>query len=156
MVFALAWRPIAGELLSSAEEPKGENNWLFDEKMKPFGLRKKDILRKNEEFQRVYTAGSRLYGDRFAVIYAPNMQQHSRLGISVQRKAGNAVRRNRIKRIIREVFRLNRSLFPRNADIVITVKPGFSANSYNDFYTMFSTLIHTQANMDAECNSSLH
>lgn len=47
-----------------------------------------------------------------------------RLGIAASRKVGPAVQRNRIKRLIRESFRLNRELFPGNADIVIVVKRG--------------------------------
>jgi ribonuclease P protein component len=50
----------------------------------------------------------------------------SRLGISVHRKVGNAVRRNRIKRIVRETFRLHREIFPQSSDIVFTVRPEFS------------------------------
>ncbi|MCI5120194.1 MAG: ribonuclease P protein component, partial [Candidatus Electrothrix sp. AUS4] len=49
----------------------------------------------------------------------------SRLGISVPRKVGNAVQRNRIKRIIREAFRLHRDVFPQGSDVVFAVRPGF-------------------------------
>lgn len=56
----------------------------------------------------------------------------NRLGISVQRKAGNAVRRNRIKRLVREAFRQNRELFPKHCDIVVTIRPDFVLNSYAD------------------------
>lgn len=46
---------------------------------------------------------------------------HARLGITVTRKVGNAVRRNRIKRVVREVFRRNRQAFPA-ADLVFVAK----------------------------------
>jgi ribonuclease P protein component len=74
----------------------------------------------------VYRAGRRFHGNGFAVIVLANSQPWNRLGISVHRKAGNAVRRNRIKRLIREVFRCNRSCFPGQSDIVITVRPNFA------------------------------
>jgi ribonuclease P protein component len=38
---------------------------------------------------------------------------------------GNAVRRNRIKRIVRETFRLHREIFPQSSDIVFTIRPEF-------------------------------
>ncbi len=109
--------------------------------MKTYGLPKTSLLRKSREFNRVYQCGNRLRGDGFAVIYLNGEQQETRLGISVQRKVGNAVRRNRIKRIIREVFRLNRHLFPSNSDVVIAIRPGFSAYSTADFYAMASAVL---------------
>lgn len=47
-----------------------------------------------------------------------------RLGITVSRKVGNAVVRNRAKRLIREAFRATRSLWPADVDLVVIVKRG--------------------------------
>jgi len=66
------------------------------------------------------------------MIFLPNEESYNRLGISVHRKTGNAVRRNRIKRLIRESFRLNRDQLPPSCDIVFTVRPGFAINSLVD------------------------
>lgn len=74
----------------------------------------------------MYRAGTRLRGKGFAVIYLANALPWSRLGVSVPRKVGNAVRRNRIKRLLRETFRLHREQFPARSDIVITVRPDYS------------------------------
>ena len=94
--------------------------------MKRFALPKSSLLKKTAEFNQVYRRGSRLRGEGFTFIYLSGDQPVSRLGISVSRKVGNAVRRNRIKRIFREVFRLRRDIFPRTSDIVIAVRPEFS------------------------------
>ncbi|PID71889.1 MAG: ribonuclease P protein component [Desulfobulbus propionicus] len=101
--------------------------------MKPLGLPKTGILRKNREFNKVYHAGKRVYGDNFVVVTLPNQYAWSRLGVSVPKKVGGAVRRNRIKRIVREVFRLNQHIFPENSDVVIAIRPGFKARSSNEF-----------------------
>lgn len=74
----------------------------------------------------MYRQGQRLSGNGFALIFVANALSVNRLGISVVKKTGGAVSRNRIKRIIRETFRLHREIFPQSCDIVVTVRPGFS------------------------------
>ncbi|MEA2116336.1 MAG: ribonuclease P protein component [Thermodesulfobacteriota bacterium] len=91
-------------------------------------LPKNCLLRKTGEFNQVYRRGQRLRGNGFALIYLPGDQPVSRLGLSVHRKVGNAVRRNRIKRFVRETFRLHREIFPQSSDIIFTVRPEFSLN----------------------------
>ena len=78
------------------------------------------------------------------LICLTNTKLHSRLGISVQRKTGNAVRRNRIKRLIRETFRLHQQLFPASSDIVFAVRPGFSLNSLQAVQTAVAELFDRQ------------
>jgi ribonuclease P protein component len=76
------------------------------------------------EFRRVYDEGQRRNGPHFAVFYRPNGMAESRLGITVPARVGGAVLRNRIKRRLREVFRLNRDRIPQGWDIVINPRPG--------------------------------
>lgn len=52
--------------------------------------------------------------------------------MTVSRKVGNSVKRNRIKRILREFFRLNKDEFPVSHDIVIIVKKNISSLKYQD------------------------
>lgn len=59
----------------------------------------------------------------------PNQLGHPRMGITVTRRTGKAVIRNRWKRMLREVFRRNRAFFPP-FDIVVTVKKGCTLPHY--------------------------
>jgi len=59
-----------------------------------------------------------------------NGLSQNRLGLVVSKKIGNAVIRNRIKRIIREYFRLNRNNFPLKKDIIIIAKTGADSLNY--------------------------
>jgi ribonuclease P protein component len=97
--------------------------------LKSFTLPKICLVRKGWEFEQVYRKGKRLHGHRFSLIYLVNDLGLNRLGISINGKIKGAVKRNRIKRIVRESFRLNRELFPQDADIIFTVRPGFSLDS---------------------------
>ena len=74
----------------------------------------------------MYRKGRRLQGSGFSLLFLANNLTASRLGISVHRLIRGAVRRNRIKRMFREVFRLHRDVFPQSCDIVVTVRPDFA------------------------------
>jgi ribonuclease P protein component len=83
-------------------------------------LRPWERIRRRADFQHVYTHGFRVHG-RFSTLFIlPNKQDVGRLGIAATKKLGGAVRRNRAKRLIREVFRRNK--FASGFDIVLVPK----------------------------------
>jgi ribonuclease P protein component len=96
-----------------------------------FSLPKSSLLTRPGDYQRVYKKGKRLRGERFSIIYCANGLSGNRLGISIH-GIKKAVRRNRIKRIIREFYRLNRFFITPPSDIIIAVRKGFSANCPQD------------------------
>ncbi len=95
-------------------------------------LSKQSLLRKGWEFEKVYSRGKRLHGNGYTLICLDNGSVDSRLGISVHRKIRGAVKRNRIKRIIRESFRLQRQQYPQGCDIVFAVRPDFPCRHPKD------------------------
>ncbi len=101
---------------------------------------KSSLIRKGWEFDEVYSKGRRSHGKGFTLICRLNSTETSRLGISVHRKIHGAVKRNRLKRIIRESFRLGQSYYPAGADIVFAVRPDFACTHPRDIYAALAPL----------------
>ena len=78
--------------------------------MPPHGFSKAQRVRRKAEFQQVFGGGTRVSSRFFTLVIARRPGPAARLGIVASRKIGDAVRRNRAKRLIREVFRLNQPL----------------------------------------------
>jgi ribonuclease P protein component len=97
---------------------------------KTFG--KQERIRKRKDYLAIYQQGTRGYAKHFIVITKKNSLGIKRLGITVGKKVGNAVKRNRIKRILREFFRLNKSRLSASQDILIIAKVGIPALRYRD------------------------
>ena len=93
-----------------------------DSKKKRQFFKKADRILKRKDFRQLYKNGERLYTDCFIVERQPSQCDRSRLGLTVSRKVGGAVERNRIKRLTREFFRLNRHRFFVFWDINIIAK----------------------------------
>jgi ribonuclease P protein component len=82
-------------------------------------------LRKPKEFQDLFQKGKRINLRAFTAIWCykePKEADQSRLGLIVSKKVGNAVKRNRTKRILREAFRATALLHVRPIDLVIIAR----------------------------------
>jgi ribonuclease P protein component len=84
-----------------------------------FAFRPHEHLRRPSDFRRVYER-RRSVSDAWLIVYAcENGLPHLRLGLSVSRKMGPAVHRNRLRRLYREAFRLTRHTMPTGLDLVL-------------------------------------
>jgi ribonuclease P protein component len=87
-----------------------------------FRFTKADRLRKRSEFLRLANRGKKFQDQYFIAACSQGRIQRTRLGVTVARKVGNAPTRNRIKRLSREFFRLNRQTITGYWDINIIAK----------------------------------
>lgn len=87
-------------------------------------LRPADRIKQRRDFRRVQGSGVRAHTRHFLLTLAPSAHGPGRVGVTVTRKIGNAVARNHVKRVVREVYRRNRDLFPPGVDVVFIAKRG--------------------------------
>lgn len=79
-------------------------------------------LKENYEFRRLYSKGKSAAG-RLLVLYVRRVRRpDNRVGITVSRKLAHAVKRNRVRRRLREIYRLNERRFVRGLDLVVVVR----------------------------------
>ncbi|EUJ25983.1 ribonuclease P [Listeria floridensis FSL S10-1187] len=103
-------------------------------------MKKEYRIKKNDDFQKVFKKG-KSFANRQFVVYKLRREDetHFRIGLSVSKKIGNAVCRNRIKRCIRQTFHeLEQEIDQKNDYIIIARKP--AANM--DFHEIKKSLIH--------------
>ena len=103
-------------------------------------FRPADRVRRSSDFERIYKQGSRSASASFAVFSLPNDLGWPRLGLTVTRKFGPAVKRNRYKRIVREIFRKNRDAFGVSRDYVVNIRSSALGRPYA---TLESELVRT-------------
>lgn len=96
-------------------------------------------IRRRREYQLIYETGARLSGRYMTMFLAGNSAGWPRLGIAATRKLGGAVQRNRAKRLVREVFRLNK---PGTAlDIVVIPRRDLLDAGFDDIQADFRGLL---------------
>jgi ribonuclease P protein component len=147
MVSALAWRPRAGAGYSRTEEPRGGSDLRSRRRQSGLedrrggGYPRRLRIRKRADFVRLQRGYRGKKTAHFIVILAANPGAEGRLGITVSRKVGCSVERNRVKRRVREFFRLHREELQPAHDLLVIARTGAEKLSYEDVETELSAAL---------------
>lgn len=116
-------------------------------------FRRSDRLLQRRDFQRVAREGRRVSSRSFVILVAPTavISKNSprcprarRLGITVSRKVGNAVVRNRVKRGVREWFQHQRELLVRGIDLVVIARPDAARLKVHEIHGVLSCMLELE------------
>lgn len=95
-------------------------------------MNKKLKIRNNREFRKVYDKGKSIANKHLVMFYIKNGLDYNRVGFSTTKKLGNAIIRNRVKRLIKESYRLNNHELTNGYDIVFLARVRANNASYKD------------------------
>jgi ribonuclease P protein component len=97
-----------------------------------FKFTKKERINQAQDFRRVMKFGRRISSQNFVLFTRGNENTFHRLGIVAKKEIGPAIFRNRMKRYIREFFRLYKHQIKGSDDIILMVKKGCSVHRYQE------------------------
>ena len=108
------------------------------------GFSRDDRLRKRREFEECYASGVRVSGRHLQVflLAATGPAARMRLGVSVPRRVGHAVARNRVRRRLREIFRRNRPLFgTAKVSVVVNARPSAARAPFGELTEDYASAV---------------
>jgi len=109
-------------------------------------VKREQRLRSAADFRRVREQAKRSWPHPLLVLQvAPNELEHTRVGITVSGRVGNAVVRNRVRRRLREALRARTERLPAGNDLLITARPASAAASWPELCAALDSLLGRSA-----------
>ena len=87
-------------------------------------LKRREIIRKKRDFDRLFSQGKRSRNQNLTLLWCPAVER--KVGFIVGRRVGNAVERNRVKRLLRESYRKSKDCMADGVELVIVARPGLN------------------------------
>ncbi len=102
-------------------------------------MNKVNSLKKNQDFKKVYKEGKNYWNRNLILYVRKNDLDYNRIGYSITKKIGNSVTRNRVRRRMKEIYRLNQHRFNQGYDVIIIPKKNTVDISYKE---LESAMLH--------------
>lgn len=87
-------------------------------------------IKKNNDFRKIYNSRKSVADRNMVLYFLSNNEEYCRFGFTVSKKIGNAVTRNRVRRLFGEVCRLNKEKFPIGYDYILLARRGIIGLNY--------------------------
>jgi ribonuclease P protein component len=104
-------------------------------------MKKKNVVKENRDFSNLITGGKKYWNDTFSIYYGNNNCNNYRFGISVSKKIGNAVIRNKIKRQIRSIIDKHKNIYQNEKDYIIIVRKNYINLNFSEIEMKFLELM---------------
>ncbi len=118
-------------------------------------MKKKFIIKKHDDFTRIIRTGKYIKTNYFILYNKVNDENNYRFGISVSKKVGNAVLRNKIKRHMRMIINDYKNNYQKNMDYIIIIRCNYVEATYSEIKTAFENAIdrvNKYMNNKEKCN----
>lgn len=102
-------------------------------------LTRKERIAKSSDFGEIFASGKTKSCRGAKIFFIPNGKNFNRIGITLKRKYGNAVERNYVRRIFKELYRNNKHAIKSGFDIILIIYPG--KFSFSDRKEQFNLLL---------------
>jgi len=103
-------------------------------KLKKYGLPKTERLKKKREIRRLFSKGSRFSRGNLVIIYRPG--EGRKAGFVASKEIGGSVKRNRIRRILREAYRMNKDIF-KDLKVIFYARGHLDLDTVQNILTIF-------------------
>jgi ribonuclease P protein component len=95
-------------------------------------MEKQERIKKSSHFRFVYNRGKSLSDENIVLYFSKNGKNINRIGLSVSKKVGKSVTRNRVRRLIKESYRINKDKFKKGYDLVFIARVRSSKAKFAD------------------------
>ena len=107
-------------------------------------MKKREVVKSNNEFNYIINNGKKMGNKYFTIFYLDNNLNTTLFGITVSKKTGNAVVRNKLKRQVRSIIDENKLLFKKGRKYIIIIKKTCLLTSYEEINNSLKHLIGEQ------------
>ena len=90
-----------------------------------------ESLKKNDDFKQVYRLGKSVANQYLILYVLANDSERNRFGLSISKKVGNSVKRHRLRRIIKEGYRLEENSYEKGFDMVVIARVAANNQNYH-------------------------